>query len=211
MGKYGLFFLGLLLGWWLAPQADTRAPLSPESAVENRIDIDIGYAQSMLVHHQQALIMASLMQGDQQSAVQGLASRIVREQSMEMESLKGWLAGQRAASLPASGDLMGWMKNNSQLLNVNEALYLERCERSPFGMAGLVESSSIKKLGDGSMTLKEREASFLKLMIEHHQGAVSMSTLPSRAAGTPFIRNLAQHVLQRQTQELAQMMAMLEQ
>ena len=115
MGKYGLFFLGLLLGWWLAPQADTRAPLSPESAVENRIDIDIGYAQSMLVHHQQALIMASLMQGDQQSAVQGLASRIVREQSMEMESLKGWLAGQRAASLPASGDLMGWMKNNSTL------------------------------------------------------------------------------------------------
>lgn len=211
MGKYGLFFLGLLLGWWLAPRTDTPAPVSPDSTVEDRIEIDIGYAQSMLVHHQQALVMASLMQGNQTSAVQGLASRIVREQSLEMESLKGWLAGQRAPSLPVSGDLMGWMKNNSQLLNVNELLYLERCEKSPLGMAGLVETSSIKKLGNGSLELKQREVDFLKLMIQHHEGAVGMSTLPSRAATTPFIRNLAQHVLQRQTEELAQMREMLKQ
>jgi uncharacterized protein (DUF305 family) len=164
----------------------------------------------MLVHHQQALIMASLIQGQQKSAVQELAKRIVHAQSLEMENIKGWLAGQHAAALPASGDLMGWMKNNRQLLNLNETLYLERCERSPLGMAGLVESSSIKKLGDESIPRQQRELSFLKLMIEHHEGAVGMSTLPSRAADTPFIRNFAQHVLQRQTQETAQMRSLLE-
>lgn len=209
IGKYGLFCLGLFIGWSLGT-FDNREPLVAESASVVNIDIDTGYAQSMLIHHQQALIMASLIQGEQKSEVQELAKRIVHAQLLEMENIKGWLAGQHAAALPANGDLMGWMKNNRQLLNVNETLYLERCERSPLGMAGLVESSSIKKLGDESIPWHQRESSFLKLMIEHHEGAVGMSTLPSRAANTSFIRNLAQHVLQRQTQEVAQMRGLLE-
>lgn len=208
-GRYGLFFLGLVIGWSLGT-FETRAPALAEPEAVRNVEIDIGYAQSMLVHHQQAVIMASLIQGEQKSEVQELAKRIVHAQSLEMENIKGWLAGQHAAALPANGDLMGWMKGNSQLLNVSELLYLERCERSPLGMAGLIESSSIKKLGDASIPWQQRELSFLTLMIEHHEGAVSMSTLSSRAANTPFIRNFAQHVLQRQTQETAQMRSLLE-
>ena len=209
IGKYSLFFLGLIIGWSLAT-VHIRLTESVGSNVVGGVNIDIGYAQSMLVHHQQALIMASLIQGEQKSDVQELAKRIVHAQSLEMENIKGWLAGQHAAALPLNGDLMGWMKNNRQLLNVNETLYLERCESSPLGMAGLVDSLSIKKLGDESIPRHQRELSFLQLMIEHHEGAVGMSTLPSRAANTPFIRNLAQHVLQRQTQETAQMRSLLE-
>lgn len=209
IGKYGLFFLGLAIGWSLGA-LNTRAPVEDKPALVANFDIDTGYAQSMLVHHQQALIMASLIQGEQKSEVQELAKRIVHTQSLEMENIKGWLAGQHATALPANGDLMGWMKNNRRLLNVNETLYLERCERSPLGMAGLVDSLSIKKLGDESIPRHQRELSFLQLMIEHHEGAVGMSTLPSRAANTLFIRNLAHHVLQRQTQETAQMRVLLE-
>lgn len=209
IGKYGLFFLGLAIGWFLGT-FDYRAPVEAEPALVANFDIDTGYAQSMLVHHQQALIMASLIQGEQKSDVQELAKRIVHAQSLEMENIKGWLAGQHAAALPSNGDLMGWMKNNRQLLNVNETLYLERCESSPSGMAGLVDSLSIKKLGDESIPRHQRELSFLQLMIEHHEGALGMSTLPSRAANTPFIRNLAQHVLQRQAQETAYMRFLLE-
>lgn len=209
IGKYSLFFLGLIIGWSLAT-VHIRLTESVGSNVVGGVNIDIGYAQSMLVHHQQALIMSSLIQGEQSSPVQELAKRVVQVQALEMESLKGWLAGQHAAALPEDGNLMGWMKTNRHLLNVNETLFLERCEKSPLGMAGLVDSSSIKKLGDASIPLLQRESSFLRFMIEHHEGAVGMSTLPTRAAETPFIRHFAHHVLQRQSQEISLMRDLLE-
>ena len=69
----------------------------------------------------------------------------------------------------------------------------------------------------GQVPLSDRLAGFqgnncnIDLVSQYEgEGAVGMSTLPSRAANTPFIRNLAQHVLQRQTQETAQMRSLLE-
>ncbi|HEX4843772.1 MAG TPA: DUF305 domain-containing protein [Limnobacter sp.] len=188
-----VFVAGVLLGWFL-----------PKGSIKP-MDLDIGYAQSMLVHHQQALVMASLVRTSASPPVQALAQRIIQAQTLEMENLKGWLAGQHAPALPADGDLMGWMKRQRALLNVNESLYLARCESSPMGMAGMVDDNQIKRISNPSLDVALREQAFLDAMIEHHAGAVSMSTLPSRAAATPFIRNMAHHVIQTQSREILQM------
>ncbi|WP_370264195.1 DUF305 domain-containing protein [Limnobacter sp.] len=203
------FALGLGLGWGMATFLPQWVKPAEPPPAQPSLDIDLGYAQSMLVHHQQALVMASLIleevEGSEPSPVQGLAKRIRQAQALEIENIRGWLAGQEEAGLPPDGDLMGWMKRQRDQLNVNETLYLARCEASPLGMAGLVDSASVKKLGRLEIPLPQREQEFLKLMIEHHEGAVQMSTLPARAATTSFIRHMAKHVLQTQSQEILQM------
>lgn len=165
-------------------------------------DIDIGYAQSMLIHHQQALLMASLIRGSRQSEIQALAKNIVLTQSAEMVDLEKWLIENSATYLPSDGDLMGWMKRQSKNLSVDEALYLAKCESSPIGMSGMANAAALNSLHDEEIPITAREYKFIELMIEHHEGAINMSTLPSRLATTPYIRDLSHKVLDDQHKEI---------
>nr|WP_306173536.1 DUF305 domain-containing protein [Limnobacter humi] len=176
-------------------------------------DIDLGYAQAMLVHHQQALMMASYMVSPAVSQpdpnVVQLARRIVQVQSAEVEQLKGWLLGREAPVLPLNGDLMAWMKSADAELNVDEKLFLERCKQSPLGMAGLRMPEELQQLGDANLPMTDRQRRFLTWMIAHHEAAMAMSTLPSRRALTPYIRQLANEVLVQQAREVLIMKALL--
>ena len=171
--------------------------------------IDIGYAQSMIQHHNQALVMSSLIEAQASEPVARLARSIIKAQTSEIEQLKGWLIALEAPMIPADGDWMGWMREVASLLNINERLYLARCDNDPNGMEGLASPSQIKQLADQSTPIEAREQLFLQLMIKHHQGAVEMSTLPARHAATRYMRHLASHVVESQSREMALMKGLL--
>lgn len=183
----------------------TEASKAPEW---NR-DIDIGYVQSMVQHHNQALVMASLIEKDAGPAVAEWAGRIKRAQQTEIEQMTGWLIALEAPVLPASGNWMSWMRQADNLLNINERLYLERCAADPSGMDGLATPAQLSQLSDTSLPVHEREVLFLRLMIKHHHGAVAMSTLPARHAATRFVRHLSAHVIQSQSNEVGVMNRLL--
>ena len=171
--------------------------------------LDIGYAQSMVQHHNQALVMASLIEPHASEPVARLARSIIKAQTSEIEQLKGWLIALEAPMLPADGDWMGWMREVDSLLNINERLYLARCDNDPNGMEGLASPEQLQQLADKSSPAQAREQLFLKLMIKHHQGAVEMSTLPARHATTRYMRHLAAHVVESQSRETALMKGLL--
>lgn len=200
----GVLLAGLAPYAWHAGLYEHTA-LAPEL---NR-SIDIGYVQSMLQHHNQALVMSSLIEKDASVPVAELARRIQLAQKSEIEQMTGWLIALEAPALPASGDWMLWMRQSDRLLNINEHLYLERCASTPSGMEGLATQAQLSRLSDKTLPARDREALYLQLMIKHHQGAVAMSTLPARHAATRFVRHLSAHVIQSQSNETGVMNRLL--
>ena len=176
---------------------------------QSNLKIDIGYIQSMLQHHNQALVMSSLIEKEASASVAELARRIKQAQKSEIEQMTGWLIALEAPVLPTNGDWMGWMRQADGLLNINERLYLDRCAADPSGMEGLATPAQLSQLADKTLPAKQREALYLRLMIRHHQSAVSMSTLPARHGDTRFVRHLAAHVMQTQSNEVGAMNRML--
>lgn len=211
------FFIVLFTFWHLDTPEKDLPKISEKlegrkntiSPLQNSFDIDIGYAQSMLLHHHQAILMAGLIKATPHSDVQVLAKSIIDNQILEMEDIDIWLEGKNASTLPVDGDLMGWMKRQSKNLNVDEALYLARCESDPRGMAGMASLSAIRRLQNSETPLPLREKLFLELMIEHHEAAISMSTLPARLTNSSFIFNIAKGVLTKQNQEIQLMYELL--
>lgn len=200
---------GALIAGFAAYAWQTGLYEGAAQAPELNRSIDIGYVQSMLQHHNQALVMSSLIEKDASVPVAELARRIKLAQKSEIEQITGWLIALETPVLPASGDWMSWMRQADRLLNINERLYLERCAADPSGMEGLATQAQLKQLADKTLPLQEREALFLRLMIKHHQGAVAMSTLPARHAATRFVRHLSAHVIQSQSNEVGLMNRLL--
>lgn len=196
----GVMFAGAVGYWW-----PTRFYELAAKTPELNPSIDIGYIQSMLQHHNQALVMSSLIEKEARAPVAELARRIKDIQKSEIEQMTGWLIALEAPSLPASGDWMGWMRKADKLLNINERLYLARCAAAPAGMEGLASQVQLNQLADQTLPAAEREALYLRLMIKHHQSAVAMSTLPARHAATRFVRHLSAHVIQSQSNEVGLM------
>lgn len=197
--------LGGLVGGLSTRILSSSPVILPDNS--KQLSIDVGYAQSMVVHHQQAIMMSSLLASNGAGPVANLALRIMDAQKAEIAQMTGWLAGLGEPVLPTSGDLMGWMKQADHLLNINERLYLERCKNSPSGMAGLISQEEVRKLQLAQH--QDKEQLFLHNMIKHHEGALGMSTLPSRHGQTQFIRYLASHVLQSQSNEITLMTKLL--
>ena len=176
-----------------------RAAL-PETAVPNAIDI--GFAQSMRAHHDQAIVMTEILLSDRSSKLAALASRMQTTQLIELGQMKGWLQLWDRPLLPAT-DSMDWM-----LLGENppdEALsrYLIACRNSPGGMPGLATVEELQRLR--ALRGEARDRLFLQLMLKHHQGGLPMAQFAAHNARTAAVRTMAAQMVAEQTQELATM------
>ena len=70
--------------------------------------VDVGFAQFMSLHHQQAVVMAQLMRDDESSAVANLAQSIIGAQLLELGEMRGWLRLWNKPFFPESR-AMSWM------------------------------------------------------------------------------------------------------
>lgn len=186
-----LAMLGYALGLRAAPP-DTAAPSA----------IDIGFAQFMRGHHDQAIVMTEILLADRSSTLATLASRMQTTQLIELGQMKGWLQLWDKPLLPAT-DSMDWM-----LLGENppdEALsrYLIACRNSPGGMPGLATVEELQRLR--ALRGEARDRLFLQLMLKHHQGGLPMAQFAAHNARTAAVRTMAAQMMVEQTQELATM------
>lgn len=193
--------LGLLLtGYGLGQRtAGDERPWSAVHAAEpaGPSAVDIGFAQDMTVHHQQAVEMATAaLTGTTNPAVTTLARSILVSQSKEIGILQGWLSLWDAPMLPA-GPPMVWMKDAAH----------DHSGASAGGMPGMATMNQMERLRAARGPAFDRL--FLRLMIRHHRGGVPMADAAVRSARLAAVRSLAGLMSYEQQQEIAAMQAQL--
>ena len=168
--------------------------------------VDVGFAQSMIAHHDQAVTMAQIVLGDGSSKVSGLARTILTKQLLEIGQMRGWLALWGKPILPATRGV-DWMLLGKTTPDEALAKYLLECRTSNGSMPGLATSEELNTLRSSSGPARDRL--FLQLMLRHHQGALPMARFAIDNAGIPAVRSLAAEIVFEQSGELASMALLL--
>jgi uncharacterized protein (DUF305 family) len=142
---------------------------------------DFAYARMMIEHHTQALEMTAL--APQQAAsgqVKRLAARIAAAQGPEITTMKGWLTAHH-------GD--------------------ERAtEHRHEAMPGMATEAQLRELR--AARGKTFDTLFLKLMITHHDGAITMATEVKAQGNNIQVEEMADDVIAQQTSEISRMRAL---
>ena len=177
----------------------TPAPAPASTARANRPaphPADVNFMTGMIGHHAQALVMAGWAPSHGASpSIQTLSARIINAQKDEIAMLQNWL---RERELPVPEAKPGPMR---MTMNGVEHDML---------MAGMLTDAQMKELD--AARGQEFDRLFLRYMIQHHDGAVSMVKelfdTPG-AAQDPSVFKLASDVSADQSSEIARMKRML--
>jgi uncharacterized protein (DUF305 family) len=167
-------------------------PGSTERSVPATGSVDVGFAQDMTVHHEQAVTMASWERDHTTDPiVHQLAADIAATQTSQIGRMQGWLELWGAPSLPAGG-YMAWMTEPSH----------DHTPAPAGGVATMPGMASDDELAAlRAATGPELDVLFLQLMLRHHQGGAGMLSYAAERAAEPQVRNLAAQMLRSQSAE----------
>jgi len=152
---------------------------------------EAGFARDMINHHAQAVQMAETVRNRTESEeIRILATDTVLTQQAEIGQMQGWLA---VWGLPVSGTgtAMAWMGHPTE-----------------GGMPGIAAPEDLARL-QGAFP-EEADEQFLRLMIPHHQAALTMAEAVLERSDRPEVRRLAQKVATSQQAEIRGMQALIE-
>ncbi|WP_282692291.1 DUF305 domain-containing protein [Streptomyces sp. CC208A] len=139
---------------------------------------DFRYVTMMIVHHRQALTMTDLVPDRAASSpVKKVAARIA------------------AAQGPEIGAMEGWLKNNGGPR--------EESGHDHHAMPGMASEAQLAELRAAKGA--EFDRLFLRLMITHHQGAVTMATEALSEGNNVLVEEMANDVIAQQTAEINRM------
>ncbi|HEX7979894.1 MAG TPA: DUF305 domain-containing protein [Gemmatimonadaceae bacterium] len=176
--------------------AAATAPARPAAPVRAPNEADVNFITGMIGHHAQALVMAGWAPSHGANAsVRVLCERIINEQHDEIATMQTWL---RDRNLPVPEAKAGPMRMK---MNGMEHEML---------MPGMLTEDQMKELDTARDADFDRL--FLKYMIQHHQGAVTMVLDlfdTNGAAQEQSVYKLASDVQADQTSEITRMQKML--
>ncbi|MCX4480937.1 DUF305 domain-containing protein [Streptomyces cellulosae] len=150
-------------------------------------DADVMFAQMMIPHHEQALDMSKLADGRASDAeIKTLAADIERAQDPEIQTMKSWLKvwgkpESAEESMPGMDHGSGGMDHGS-------------------GMSGMMSEEDMQKLEAAKGT--EFDRMFAEMMIEHHEGAISMAKDEQKSGRNAAAKELAAAVVKTQSAEV---------
>jgi uncharacterized protein (DUF305 family) len=141
---------------------------------------DVMFAQMMIPHHQQAIVMAKQAATKASSPqVEKLAEQIEQAQGPEIQMMTGWLQTW-GASKPSDGMHMG---------------------------DGMMSDQDMKKLA--KLSGKPFDRAFLQMMIKHHQGAITMAKTEQAQGSSADAKALADSIVTSQSAEITTMQKLL--
>ncbi|MFI6937932.1 DUF305 domain-containing protein [Streptomyces sp. NPDC050418] len=160
--------------------------ISPEEAKKRGDDdtpnaADFTYAQMMIVHHQQALEMTELAPDRAKStSLKGLADRIKAAQGPEIKAMESWIKNNGGPRKTEGHDhhTMPGMATEGQMKNLKAA-----------------KGAAFDEL-------------FLKLMITHHDGAITMAEELLGGGNNILLEEMATDVMAQQAGEVKRMREM---
>ncbi|GAB0104350.1 DUF305 domain-containing protein [Nocardia sp. JMUB6875] len=164
--------------------------------------VEIGFAQDMSSHHEQALIMVQRLDSGVDPTVRQLAQQIGDTQRMEIGTTLGWL--RLANALPDSKHPMAWM--NTDAAHDHSMTMTSTNGTAMPGMATQAELDSLA-VAKG----KDAEVLFLQLMLRHHRGGVAMAKAADQLIASGPVKESARGMITAQSQEAGLMTIMLAQ
>lgn len=154
----------------------------------NDMDADVMFAQMMIPHHEQAVVMSDLAPTRAQDPeILALADEIRGAQAPEIELMASWLREWGVPQMPAS-----------------EAM----AAHGGHGMSGMLTQAQLDELAAASGS--EFDRLFAIYMIEHHEGAIDMARDVLAAGSDPEVAKLAREIIATQEKEILQMQAFLQ-
>jgi uncharacterized protein (DUF305 family) len=164
---------------------ESSASATTSASGQEHNDTDVGFAQHMIPHHQQAIEMSDVLLAKQgiDPRVVGLATQIKAAQGPEIKQMQDWLSQWGTPPAPneghsMSGDSMGLM--------------------SPEQMTALKNAQGV-----------EASKLFLTGMIAHHEGAVAMAAPEINNGQFPPAMELARSIATSQQKEIDTMKGIL--
>lgn len=170
------------------------APASSSASPGRHNAADTAFAKGMIPHHRQAVDMAELAPGRAQSPkVKKLAEDIKAAQDPEIRTLSGWLTswGQDVPAEDSTAhsthdmDDMGDMEGTGGMMTAGDMATLEHAKGRAFDRA------------------------FLRMMVEHHEGAVDMARTEQSGGTYAPARKMAGQIIASQSVEIKQMNQLL--
>jgi uncharacterized protein (DUF305 family) len=152
---------------------------------------DVGFAQGMIPHHAQAIVMADMaLDQSTDPDVTRLATAIKAAQAPEIDQMTTWLEdwGQ---PVPETYDGMGHSMEGMEGMM----------------MSGMMSGADMERLGEAEGSTFD--TMWLELMIQHHEGAVTMAEDVLADGKAPEVAQLAQAIIDAQQAEIAEMEALL--
>lgn len=169
-------------------EAHVSAPHSTPAASSASLNPDVDpddvmFAQMMIPHHEQALVMSSIAMSKDgiSDGITGIAQRIDEEQFGEIADLTSWLE-QSGSPVKSAG-------------------------HESHEMPGMLTDEQIEQLR--AATGDEFEKMWLLFMVAHHQGAVTMSQDVIANGTDPELRAFAERTIANQGMEIDQMTILL--
>ncbi|MEV5743519.1 DUF305 domain-containing protein [Microbispora rosea] len=168
-----------------AMPAESPAPATSPAADHN--DRDIWFAQMMIPHHHQALEMAKLAEDRAGSSkVKELAKQIEAAQGPEIQTMTGWL---ESWGVQAPGE---------------DAMPMDHMDH---GMPGMMSGEDMKKLE--GLKGAAFDKAFLTMMIQHHEGAITMAKEEREAGVYEPAKQMADSIMTSQSAEISTMKKLL--
>ncbi len=131
------------------------------------IEADVKFLQGMIVHHEQAILMSSMVgKRTNNPTIVDLADRIDASQEDEISFMEGWLED-RGENIPGENEhsMMDHHGNDHHDMGHHDmSMHLD--------MVGMASPKQLKQLENSKSTDFDRL--FLQLMIAHHDGALEM-------------------------------------
>jgi uncharacterized protein (DUF305 family) len=175
-----------------------------DSAKMNFTQADVQFMTGMIAHHAQALIMSRLApENNAGESVKILASRIINAQKDEIKSMQTWLRDRDQPVPEVHIDGLNLMIHG---------LGEHHMKMDHTNMAGMLSPVQLEELSKAQG--QEFDRLFLKYMIDHHKGAVTMVTKlfnTDGAASDDAAFKIASEIQVDQKTEINRMQLMLDQ
>ncbi|OAH10459.1 DUF305 domain-containing protein [Streptomyces jeddahensis] len=171
--------------------ASATAEPGTSAAAADFNDADVAFAQMMIPHHQQALEMAKLADGRaSDSEIKELIAQIEKAQDPEIKTMQGWLT---SWGKPTKTESMPGMDHSGH---------------GDSGMDGMMSDEDMKELEAAKGT--EFDKMFAQMMIDHHNGAISMAEDEQKNGSNADAKKMAAAIIEGQSAEVKQLQSILE-
>jgi uncharacterized protein (DUF305 family) len=192
-----LLVIGAALRPVVLPEKHTAAPVLDAT--------EIGFAQDMTAHHQQAIQMVQRLDPGVDPQVSRLAQQIDQSQRVEIGTMLGWLRLANAA--PTADRPMAWMA--ADMAAAHHHSMSTTSTAAPPAMPGMATMAELDRLS--AARGRDAEVLFLQLMYRHHQGGIAMARAADQQIASGPVKEQARAMLVAQSQETGLIALMLNQ
>ncbi|MEU6562342.1 DUF305 domain-containing protein [Nocardia nova] len=189
-----LLVIGAALRPLVLPEKHTAPPVLDAT--------EIGFAQDMTAHHQQAIQIVARLDPGVDPQVQRLARQIDQSQRVEIGTMLGWLRLANAA--PTSNRPMAWMNSADMAAHQHSG-----APATAPAMPGMATMADLDRLS--AARGRDAEVLFLQLMYRHHQGGLAMARAADQEIASGPVKEQARAMIVAQGQETGLMALMLTQ